>query len=197
MGVITIMKTTIHPACVAFGLTVLASQTFADGVVIPSAFEEASAAAGIPASVVYSIGLIETGRDIEGVGRRPYPWVLGLPGRNGAEWFDTQDETVARLEELIAQGEQNIDVGLMQLNWRWHKERFDGPAEAVDPYRNVAVATEILKEHWLETNDLWRAIGLYHSRTPDLAESYRDRYGRWFIQTILKLDGNDSLVPQS
>lgn len=197
MGVNRIMKTAIHPACVAFGLTMLAGQAFADNVVIPPAFEEASAAVGIPSSVLYSIGLIETGREIEGVGRRPYPWVLGLPNRSGAEWFDTQEQTVARLEQLIAEGETNIDIGLMQLNWRWHKGRFSEPAEAVDPYRNVSTAAQILKEHWSETNDLWRAVGLYHSRTPEQAESYRDRYGRWFIQTIIKLDGKNGSVPQT
>jgi soluble lytic murein transglycosylase-like protein len=77
------------------------------------------------------------------------------------------------------------DLGVMQVNTRWlgAVARLTGLPEATvrerllgDPCFNIAAAGAILQSHLQQTNgDLLRAIGNYHSQTPDLNRSYTAR----------------------
>jgi len=174
--------------CVALGMTMASGAASGGNEVIPKAFVDAAVAAEVPPSVLYSIGLLETGQPLETVDRRrPFPWVLNVAGR--AEWFDTQEQTSERLEELLEAGQDNVDVGLMQVNWYWHGKRFTSARDAVDPYQNLKVAAEILREVWKTEGNLWDAVGRYHSHRTEDAESYQLRYGRWLHRTLLELEG--------
>ena len=46
----------------------------------------------------------------------------------------------------IAKQQTSVDLGLMQVNWRYHQERLVDPWQALDPHRNLQVAAEILKQ---------------------------------------------------
>ena len=51
-----------------------------------------------------------------------------------------------------------IDAGLGQINLGYHKHRFTGACDLLDPYRNLAVAAEILKEqHTPARTGCWRS----------------------------------------
>lgn len=77
------------------------------------------------------------------------------------------------------------DLGVMQINTVWVAPlaRQTGLPEAQvrhrlthEPCFNIATAGAILRTHLNSGDgDLMRAIGNYHSRTPDLHESYRQR----------------------
>ena len=51
---------------------------------------------------------------------------------------------------------------LGQINLGYHKHRFTGACDLLDPYRNLAVAAEILKEQHTPGEDWLLAIGRYH-----------------------------------
>ncbi|MBF3109451.1 lytic transglycosylase domain-containing protein, partial [Pseudomonas aeruginosa] len=55
-----------------------------------------------------------------------------------------------------------IDAGLGQINLGYHKHRFTGACDLLDPYRNLAGAAEILKEQHTPGEDWLLAIGRYH-----------------------------------
>jgi len=156
------------------------------GSEIPAAFQAEAQRHGIPPAYLYAVALHESAFEIKDVGRRPYPWVLNVAGT--AEWFSSEEETVKRLETLIANNETNVDVGLMQINWSWHGTRFRSPAEAVDPYRNVAIGAEILRGFWDEKGDLWRGVGRYHSNTDEIARQYLERFGRSLTEVMLEFN---------
>jgi hypothetical protein len=55
-----------------------------------------------------------------------------------------------------------IDAGLGQVNLGYHAHRYAHPCELLDPYRNLAIAAEILQEQHTPGEDWLLAIGRYH-----------------------------------
>src|SRR3546814_14127806 len=53
-------------------------------------------------------------------------------------------------------------AGLGQVNLGYHAHRYTQPCELLDPYRNLAVAAEILREQHTPGEDWLLAIGRYH-----------------------------------
>ncbi|EMV8752344.1 lytic transglycosylase domain-containing protein, partial [Escherichia coli] len=55
-----------------------------------------------------------------------------------------------------------IDVGLGQINLGYHRQRYTSACDLLDPYRNLAIAADILKEQHSPGEDWLLAIGRYH-----------------------------------
>ncbi|MQU40819.1 transglycosylase SLT domain-containing protein, partial [Pseudomonas sp. FSL R10-2172] len=55
-----------------------------------------------------------------------------------------------------------IDAGLGQINLGYHQQRYVSPCDLLDPYRNLSIAAEILKEQHTSGEDWLLAIGRYH-----------------------------------
>ncbi len=172
----------------AYAVFWAASATSLSSVAVPPAFQRVAAQTGVPAEVLYSIAQTESGMSLNGYGFGPWPWTLNVAGK--PERFDTEREAVARLEALLNEGVTNIDIGLMQVNWWYHRHRFAGPKEALDAYRNLEVGARILRELWDAEQDLWRAIGSYHAGEMasdagrQRAESYRQRVARAVVRSL-------------
>lgn len=94
---------------------------------------------GIPLSILYSVGLTETGR----LGTlKPYDMnVDGVSIHN-----ETLAASLKRYREERARGASLIDIGCMQINVRWHGARFKSIEEMFDPRLNVQYAARFLKE---------------------------------------------------
>lgn len=120
-----------------------------------------------------SIALQESRRHRPDGYLRAWPWTLHTP-TEGAMYFSDYESALAKLEQLIAQGLSNIDVGFMQVNWGHHKQRVAGlPAELLKPARNIDVAAKILRENLDATGgNLQLAIAWYHNRRPELGFPY-------------------------
>ena len=88
--------------------------------------------------------------------------------------------TVA-LQEALATGRMSVDVGLMQVNWRYHRSALGEADEALDPYRNLHAAAAILTACYRSRRDWWAAVGCYHApNDAHRAERYRERVrGLW------------------
>lgn len=94
-----------------------------------------------------------------------------IQGVNYAKRFNTKDQAVAFARQMIAGGHDNLDIGLMQINWRVHGKKFRSVEEVFDVNRNVSYAVSYLREH-RETRDWWGSVGRYHSATPYYARNY-------------------------
>lgn len=80
---------------------------------------------------------------------------------------------------MFAKGHKNMDLGLMQVNWRVHGSKFASVRAAFDPSTNLNYAVSYLLEH-KETRDWWGSVGRYHSGTARYANKYiRNVYG-WY-----------------
>jgi hypothetical protein len=137
------------------------------------AAEEASRQTGVPLAVLMALTLTETGRKQDGV-LQPWPWALNQGGEGF--WFPTRDEALAYLQQAVAQGVGNIDVGCFQLNYRWHGQAFASLEQMMDPRINALYAARLVAQHATEKGDWITAAGAYHSATPGKAKTYLDRF---------------------
>ena len=106
-----------------------------------TAWAEAAAPHRLDPALLYAIALMESGRPREG-GLAPWPWTLWLPGQGGV-FLETREQA---LSTLRAHSDAAVDVGLMQVNLRWHGHRIASPEALLEPERNLEIAAGILSE---------------------------------------------------
>ncbi len=149
---------------------------------VPVGYRHIAQEANVPAGLLYAMALTESGRAI-GPQRtlRPWPWTLNVGGQGYT--FKTLEAARAALQRFQAQGKRSIDIGLMQINWRYHANRFKNPYAALEPYGNLRVATRILRDCYRRHHDWWKAVGCYHApgsnpQARERADRYRARVQR-------------------
>lgn len=147
---------------------------------IPAAFYTVSRDKQVPADLLYSISLQESKLSTN-MGRiLPWPWTANFKGKGYR--FKTRAELYEFCNSLIKQGHRSVDIGIAQVNWRWHSERFNGDLwAATDPWVNLNVAADYLYEHYQTSGDWWLAAGHYHHPSNQaLASKYRKSvYQQW------------------
>jgi hypothetical protein len=70
------------------------------------------------------------------------------------------------IQQKLEEGVTNIDIGVMQLNYRWHGKQFVNLEEMLNPQNNIAYAAKMLKALKDQYGDWQSAIRYYHSYTP-------------------------------
>ena len=147
---------------------------------VPFGYQQVAEAYDLPPEVLYAVALTESARQVDSTGNvRPWPWTLNVQGRG--HFFDSRREAEAALQEHFDAGRRSIDIGLMQVNWRYHRQRLGSPQLALDPYHNLRVAAEILQHCRQSRQDWWAAVGCYHApNSPQRAARYRARvHAHW------------------
>lgn len=142
---------------------------------IPAGYRAVAGETGVPEALLYAIALTESGTRLASSGRcRPWPWTLNIAGEG--HWYPSRAAAWRGLTEALAQGERSIDIGLMQVNWRYHQERLGTAWEALDPYHNLRVGARILRACYATRDDWWDSAGCYHAPADqDRATRYRAR----------------------
>jgi hypothetical protein len=138
-----------------------------------AAARDAAAETGVPLKVLEAIALAESGRDYGGT-RRPWPWTVNFGGPGF--WYDSSEEAQLAISERQAVGTTNFDVGCFQINHRWHGDAFETMAQMFDPAANARYAARFLLQLYQETGSWPDAAAAYHSRTPEHADAYRERF---------------------
>lgn len=148
----------------------------------PPAYHLAIQGTDVPAVVLYAIALQESGALIRGA-LIPWPWTLNFAGKPLR--FARRDTACdALLLALHEAGAKAVDAGLGQINMGWNGEHFSHPCDALDPYRNLAVATALLEQH-KNTNNTWiDAAGLYHRPA---GGPQADRYRKSFANHLSRM----------
>ena len=142
---------------------------------VPVGYQQVADAYDLPPEVLYAVALTESARRVDSTGNvRPWPWTLNVRGRG--HFFASRQEAEAALQEHFDAGRRSIDIGLMQVNWRYHRQRLGSPQLALDPYHNLRVAAEILRDCHQSRQDWWAAVGCYHApNSPQRAARYQAR----------------------
>ena len=155
-------------------LVVMAPFAFA-ATVVPDGYRLVAEAHGIPSAVFYAVAMAESGKRIEPLGAvRPWPWTLNVHG--DGRFYPSRRAATWALQEALASGRTSVDVGLMQVNVRYHRIALGEVDEALDPYRNLHVAAAILTACYRSRGDWWAAVGCYHAPNDrHRAERYRER----------------------
>nr|WP_183807607.1 lytic transglycosylase domain-containing protein [Mycoplana azooxidifex] len=111
---------------------------------------------GIPAGILYSVGLAETGRK-----GSLQPYALNIEGK--AYFASSEREALQRFQQARAGGAKLIDLGCMQINHHFHGSEFSSPAEMLNPRRNVEYAARFLSELHARHETWTMAVARYHA----------------------------------
>jgi soluble lytic murein transglycosylase-like protein len=146
---------------------------------IPEEYKAVSDYCGVPEKILYAVALAESGRVIN---RHfdAWPWTLNISGKG--QYFASRAAQYTSLLEAIKNG-MSVDIGPMQLNWKWQFERLGSPWQATDPTYNIITACRILRGYMnREDREInpemgfaqWQeAVGRYHS--PGSNDKHRTR----------------------
>lgn len=116
----------------------------------------ASAKYGVPLGMLYSVGLTETGRR-----GSLQPYAMNVEGR--AVFSNSLGEAVQRFEEARRSGARLIDLGCMQINHYYHRDKFPSLESMLNPRDNVEYAARFLSE-LKSRHDTWTmAVARYHA----------------------------------
>ena len=110
----------------------------------------------IPLAVFYAVGLLETG------GRNGLqPYTMNIEGRSAPN--ATLPDALATFEAAHRRGASLIDIGCMQINYRWHGKNFASVTEMFDPAHNVDYAARFLHELKLREKTWTLAVARYNA----------------------------------
>lgn len=125
---------------------------------------------GLDPYLLYAIALVEA-RRLYGDGfSRPWPWAINDNTSKVSHFPHSKSEAVLLIKSCPT---ANLDIGLMQINYRSHRHRVTSPEELLDCKRNIAIGADILKEA-LDSSpfNIELAVGHYHSWNDFLAINY-------------------------
>ena len=110
----------------------------------------------VPLPVLYAVGLTETGRR-----GSLQPFAMNIEGR--AVFSDDLASALVRFAAARATGARLIDIGCMQINHRFHGEKFASVTEMFDPVRNVTYAAQFLRALRRREPSWTLAVARYHA----------------------------------
>ena len=150
---------------------------------MPAMYAKVAKQNKVPASVFYALVLNESRSAVNHKSSPtvlPWPWTINHRGTG--HYFPTKQDAHEFITGLIANGDEHFDVGLGQLNWYWHKNKFTSPWAALDPNTNLTVAAKYLRRQFeREACRTWSlAIGCYHrpgqrQKDKKIAMRYRNK----------------------
>ena len=153
--------------------------TSSPGLLCRQAVAAAERNVALPPRLLGAIAAVESGRRDPGSGTfQSWPWTVNAEGQGF--FYDTKAQAVTAVRDMQAHGIRSIDVGCMQVNIMHHPDAFASLEAAFDPQTNANWAAHFLADLFAQTGSWPRAVGLYHSATPDLAADYQRR-----VQTAL------------
>jgi hypothetical protein len=85
--------------------------------------------------------------------------------------FASKEKAKVFATELLDNDYDNFDIGMMQINWHYHKGGFESIDDALDVYRNTNYAVSYLRKH-RKNRTWWETVGRYHSGTEKYAKKY-------------------------
>lgn len=111
---------------------------------------------GVPAGILYAVGLTETGRK-----GSLNAWALNIEGR--AVFARSMQDAVREFEKARKSGARLIDLGCMQINHHYHAAQFSSVREMLEPRRNVDYAARFLTQLKRRHGSWSMAVARYHA----------------------------------
>lgn len=136
-----------------------------------SIFDRVGQRKGLDPYILYAVALAESAYSPVNNGTvAPYPYTL----RTRTTPFYGKDlaDAKRKLEEIL-KSTQSVDVGMMQINVRWHGHRVKSPLDLLDVETNLEVAADILNERLRANQNNWdKSLAQYHSFESDRGQKY-------------------------
>jgi len=133
--------------------------------------DEAARKTGVLPEILWAVAKTESNH-----GKGPWPWTVNYRGKG--YYFSDKLSAKKFLSSLSEKKRNQVDVGCMQLNWKYHGKAFSRLTKMLNPRLNVLYAALFLKELYKETGQWSKAVASYHSRKWDLGGQYAYRVAR-------------------
>jgi hypothetical protein len=129
---------------------------------------------GLDPYLLYAVALTESARIRNDLA---HPWVWALNRGGKSVYPESSAEALEQIRNQIKSGSRNIDIGLMQVNLRWHRHRVGEIEDLLDPVTNIELGAQILQESIATApGDLLLGVGRYHAwSNSSEARKYGDR----------------------
>jgi soluble lytic murein transglycosylase-like protein len=143
-----------------FAIALLAAFTsslaFAGENVCEREMRNASTRYDVPLGVLYAVGLTESGHR-----ESLQPFAMNIAG----EPYFARDlaDALRRFDQARGEGKTLIDIGCMQINHRFHGEKFASVAAMFEPRGNVDYAAKFLKVLRGQEGSWTLAVARYHA----------------------------------
>lgn len=125
---------------------------------------------GLPGSVVEGIIAVESGGN---------PWALHVGIGKGHAFYPRGAAEARRLLAVSLALTDNVDIGLMQINWRtWRgavEARDLDAHDLLDPQTNMKMGCRILAQALSGRGPFLARLGRYHSPRPERGRRYARR----------------------
>ncbi len=132
---------------------------------------------GLPPHMLGSIAITESGRmDPDSKAKVAWPWTVTSGGEG--QYFPTKAAAVAEVRRLQKAGVENIDVGCMQINLKYHPNAFASVEAGFDPETNVRYAARFLKDMRQSFGSWSDAVRHYHSADDTRSLAYAKRVAK-------------------
>lgn len=128
----------------------------ADGRTCEQEMMRASSKYGVPLGMLYSVGLTETGRR-----GSLQPYAMNVEGK--AVFSRSAAEAIRQFEAARQSGAKLIDLGCMQINHHFHRDKFSSLESMLNPRDNVEYAARFLKELKGRHESWTMAVARYHA----------------------------------
>lgn len=128
---------------------------------IPTAVSTVAIQKGVPPDMFYAVLLNESRTKTNMQRVVAWPWTANWQGRGYR--FKTRLELYQFCQDLVSRGYESFDIGIAQVNWKWHKHRFNNMWAATDPWINMNAAADYLVEHYKTERNWLLAAGKYHA----------------------------------
>lgn len=127
---------------------------------------------GLPSSVVEGIIMVESGGN---------PWALHVGIGKGYAFYPASEREARRLLAVSLALTDNVDVGLMQINWRTWRESVRALGldadDLLDAKPNMQMGCRILAEALSGRGTFMARLGRYHS--------LRAERGLWYARRVM------------
>ena len=122
--------------------------------------------------LLYALALRESRRKSEDGLVRPHPYAIRTNGSNPEVHYPSSRVEAEKILKRLLARTDNVDVGILQVNVKYHGSKVTSPADLLDYRTNIRVAARILVEAMGSTTDPIIGVGRYH-HWKDKARSYR------------------------
>lgn len=111
---------------------------------------------GVPVGILYAVALTESG-----VRGSLHPFALNIDG--SSRYPVSANHAIRQFEDARKHGARFIDVGCMQINYQFHRDKFKSIEEMLRPAENVAYGAKFLKTLKRREGTWARAVARYHA----------------------------------
>ena len=138
----------------------------------------------IPSGLLLGIGKAESGR-IKNDEIVIWPWTINHAGKS--LFFDNKNQMKRYLLKRVKKGDNNLDVGCMQINLKWHKHNFKNIKDMIAIEPNVSYAASFLIQLKGKYGTWEKAIKHYHSSDPIKNKPYLNKVVNFWKQKDKKI----------